>query len=112
MRVKVHDLVGPHATTSERGDLVYEVIEPVIRSGESVELNFEGVEQVTSPFLNAAVGRFVPSGQFASLLSATNLDPLAKRLFRATMTGAGDNTTAQAAFEAHQKRLANRFDEV
>ena len=114
MRVTVRDLVGPYATTFERGDRVSEVIEPVIRSGGPVELDFEGVEQVTSAFLNAAVGRLVPVGQpdrLDNLLSATNLESLDQRLFRAVMTDARRTRTPQAAFEAHQKRLANRFEE-
>jgi hypothetical protein len=114
MRVNVHDLIGPYATTSEHGERVYEVIAPAINAGEPVELDFEEVEQVTSPFLNAAIGRLVPSEQpdrLAPLVRATNLGALDQRLFRAVLAGARQGKSSQAAFDAHQKRLADRFEE-
>jgi len=44
-------------TSSEDGQKVYEAIVEVLRAGNKVQLSFKGVEDLTSAFLNAAVGQ-------------------------------------------------------
>ena len=48
---------GPSCVASEDGDKVYRAIVEAIRRGKRVRLSFEGVEDLTSAFLNAAVGQ-------------------------------------------------------
>jgi len=42
---------------SEDGEKVYDAIVAAIRAGKRVQLSFAGVEDLTSAFLNAAVGQ-------------------------------------------------------
>jgi len=58
VHISLSELVGsPHAVSSADGTFVYDRIADGLRRGESVILSFAGVEDVTSAFLNAAVGQ-------------------------------------------------------
>jgi hypothetical protein len=50
-------------TASEDGQKVHDKIVEAIRTGNSVQLSFHGVEDLTSAFLNTAVGQLY--GEFA-----------------------------------------------
>lgn len=50
-------------TAADDGDRVHEVVASAIRQGDRVRLSFEGVEDLTSAFLNAAVGQLY--GEFS-----------------------------------------------
>ncbi|MDS4030050.1 MAG: STAS-like domain-containing protein [Candidatus Contendobacter sp.] len=45
--------------TQEDGNAVYDLIHDPLRQGETVELDFEGVDVFASPFFNASVGRLL-----------------------------------------------------
>ena len=58
MQIKIKDIVpdGDWMDVDE-GKLVYERILPVLKTGESVELSFEGGTLVLTAFLNGAIGQ-------------------------------------------------------
>lgn len=45
--------------SAEDGDKIYHLVESSLDKGQSVTLNFEGVEMIISAFLNAAVGKLL-----------------------------------------------------
>jgi len=56
--IKIAQLAGtPFCVASEDGQKVYEVIATALREGKRVGLSFEGVTDLTTAFLNAAVGQ-------------------------------------------------------
>jgi hypothetical protein len=56
--INIVDIVGGgHCTASEDGQKVYQAIELALKEGKKIELSFKGVEDLTSAFLNSAVGR-------------------------------------------------------
>lgn len=59
MHIKVEELVGKNALTPEDGKLVYEAVRPGLELGETVELDFAGVEVFASPFFNWGIARLV-----------------------------------------------------
>ncbi len=59
MTVSVYELVGKNAITIDDGQLVYNEIAPLLKQGIAVELSFEDVEVVASPFFNAAIGQLL-----------------------------------------------------
>ena len=59
MRVKVRELVGENAMTQDDGKAIYRMIHDPLLQGETVELDFEGVDVFASPFFNASVGRLL-----------------------------------------------------
>lgn len=47
----------PHCSASEDGQKVYEQILKAFKDGNQVKISFEGVEDLTTAFLNTAVGQ-------------------------------------------------------
>lgn len=66
--MKIKDLIGENAMTLEDGAAVYARIHDPLVHGETVELDFDGVEVFASPFFNAGIGRLLGD------LSAENLN--------------------------------------
>ena len=59
MSVQVHTITGEYATDSESGQQLYESIYPELLAGESVELDFAGVNVFASAFFNFAIGQLL-----------------------------------------------------
>ena len=59
MKINIFMTLGAYCITLEDGQKVYDVIHPQLKAHENVELDFEGVEIVASPFLNAAIGQLL-----------------------------------------------------
>ena len=56
--IVIVDLVGSgHCTASEDGQKVYDLINESLKAGKEVHLSFKGVEDLTTAFLNTAVGQ-------------------------------------------------------
>lgn len=55
----VHSLVGDYGVTMEDGQKLFDRISPEIRAGHKVELDFDGVRILASPFLNAGIGQLL-----------------------------------------------------
>ena len=57
-RVNLASVVGNGiCVASEDGEKVYQAILGALRRGKNVEISFEGVEDLTSLFLNTAIGQ-------------------------------------------------------
>ena len=55
--VKIASVVGSGiCVAAEDGEKVYQVIHESLERGENVTLSFKGIEDLTSVFLNAAIG--------------------------------------------------------
>jgi hypothetical protein len=50
-------LGSPHSVSSADGSAVHELVAAGLRSGDDVVVSFAGIEDVTSAFLNAAIGQ-------------------------------------------------------
>src|SRR5947209_4815607 len=77
MIVIVKDFVGTRALTLEDGNSIHDQITPQIRGGHAVTLDFTGVEDVATAFLNTAVGRLYAefsSPQLSKYLQVENLN--------------------------------------
>ncbi len=56
--ISLFEIVGDgHCTASEDGDKVYTKIKSALEEGKKVRLSFSRVEDLTSAFLNSAVGQ-------------------------------------------------------
>ena len=66
--VRIVDLVGPEGLTAEDGQRLYDRLHPVLRAGETVELDFAKVEELSEPFLDAAIGRLLDDIPYEDLL--------------------------------------------
>lgn len=59
MHINVKELVGENAMTLDDGEVIYARIHDPLTRGETVELDFDGVQVFASPFFNAGVGRLL-----------------------------------------------------
>ena len=59
MHINVKELVGENAMTLGDGEAIYARIHDPLIQGETVELDFDGVQLFASPFFNAGIGRLL-----------------------------------------------------
>lgn len=59
MKVTLSELIGNNCESIDDGRKLYQVIHPEIVKGASVELDFSGVENIITPFLNACLGKLL-----------------------------------------------------
>ena len=57
--IAVKELVGENAMTLDDGEAIFRQIHDPLARGETVELDFNGVEIYASPFFNAGIGRLL-----------------------------------------------------
>lgn len=74
--IKVMPLIeSPSALTREQGNLLYEKIISELQQGKRVELDFQDIESIITPFLNVSIGKLYErysSEELRELLSIKN----------------------------------------
>ena len=80
MEISVKDRIGVRCIVEEDGQKIYEEVRSPLDSGERVVLDFAGIEQFASPFLNFAIGQ---------LLEGISLEDLRRLLVIKNMSHAG-----------------------
>lgn len=53
VKIRITDHVT-HASSYDDGQVIYDLIAPNVRAGETVEVSFQGIHAVPSAFINAA----------------------------------------------------------
>jgi hypothetical protein len=106
MYIKVKDLVGENAMTLDDGTAIYSRIHDPLAQGQTVELDFEGVEVFASPFFNAGVGHLLADLEPNALnerLKFEHLSDFGKRTLRRVIENAKEyyaaNPTQRAAID-------------
>ena len=91
MKIHVRDLVGANAITMEDGDAVYSRIHGPLSRGDSVCLDFTGVEVFASPFFNAGIGRLladIPSDVLNDHLAFDHMSAFGGQVMRSVIDNA------------------------
>jgi hypothetical protein len=76
MSIKVFDLSGEYAITTEDGEKLFAHLADPIRESQPIELDFANVRVFASPFFNAAVGRLLKERSARDLLSLVHITNL------------------------------------
>lgn len=108
MHIKVKELVGENAMTLDDGEVIYARIHDPLTQGETVELDFDGVQVFASPFFNAGVGRLVgelTADALNTRLKFDHLSDFGARILRRVIENAKDYYTAPA----DQRRAIDRI---
>ncbi|MBK7236350.1 MAG: STAS-like domain-containing protein [Sterolibacteriaceae bacterium] len=108
MRIKVKELVGENAMTLDDGEVIYARIHDPLTQGETVELDFDGVQVFASPFFNAGVGRLLGDLTVDTLnahLKFEHLSDFGARVLRRVIENAKDYYAAPA----DQRRAIDRI---
>jgi len=56
-KIVIHNILGNKCISSDDGEMICDIISPLLEQRQQIELNFEGIDLLTSPFLHAAFGR-------------------------------------------------------
>ncbi len=81
MPTPIFNTIGAYCITMEDGQKIYDLIHPQLKAHEKVDLDFDSVEIVASPFLNAAIGqllRDLSSDELNTYLKFSNLSPFVR----------------------------------
>ncbi|MDP2811848.1 MAG: STAS-like domain-containing protein [Rhodocyclaceae bacterium] len=108
MHIKVKDLVGENAMTLDDGEAIYARIHDPLTHGETVELDFDGVQVFASPFFNAGIGRLLGELTAEALNTRLKFDHLSDfgaRVLRRVIENAKDYYAAPA----DQRRAIDRI---
>lgn len=76
MIYKIYEITGAYATDADSGQQVYDRVHAALAAGQSVELDFTGVEIFASAFFNFAIGQLLkdfPADHLNAQLKITNL---------------------------------------
>ena len=75
---KILDLCGPHCVSIEEGEKVRKIIVENLSNGKTIELDFDGVQTLTSSFLNSAIGRLYGEFEKSKIENAIKVKGLDK----------------------------------
>jgi len=90
------------AVSTDDGDLVYQEIVAILKLGNPVELDFSGINIMTTAFLNAAIGQLYSaftSEQLNSLLKLVNVAADDRILFKKVIERAKEYFQNKKGFE-------------
>ena len=76
MKIHIKETIGPRCIIKEDGQHVFNAIHDVLKNGEKVTLNFDGVSQFASPFFNFAIGQLLKDIQENELRYLLTLEGL------------------------------------
>lgn len=105
MSIKVFDLSGEFAITTEDGEKLFAQLEEPVQKSQHIELDFANVRVFASPFFNAAVGRLLKdrsARDLLNLISITNLNSVGETVLTRVMENAEQyyrNPTARKALD-------------
>lgn len=77
MKLSVKDTIGPRCIIKEDGQKIYDAIHDPLKNGETITLDFDGVNQFASPFFNFAIGQLlkdIPETDLRRLLQVEHLN--------------------------------------
>lgn len=99
MHINVKELIGENAMTLDDGEAIYARIHDPLIHGETVELDFDGVQVFASPFFNAGIGRLLGDLTAETLNARLKFDHLSDfgaRVLRRVIENAKDYYAAPA----------------
>lgn len=73
------------------GNMLYEKIEPTLKKGEELTLDFQGVDLFASPFFNASIGYILKDLSIEDLkkhLSVVNINPVGNQVLNLVIKNA------------------------
>jgi hypothetical protein len=91
MTLKIIDITGEFALSSNCGQQLYDLIFPLLKSSKAVELDFSGVAVVASAFFNVAIGQLLQDFDADDLnrrLKIVHIAPNAASLLRHVLANA------------------------
>jgi hypothetical protein len=83
MEIIIRDIIGSRCIIKQDGIRIHDLILGSLKKGESVTLDFIGVNQFASPFFNFAIGLLlneIDESEVRRLLHVVNINPIGENL--------------------------------
>ena len=113
--LRIYEIVGGSlCVASKDGQKVFEQIQQALKDGKNVRLSFQNVENLTSAFLNAAVGQlygFFDSNLLKERLSVTDIEKDDLALLKRVIDTAKQYFKDPAVIEAVRREVMGDNDE-
>ncbi len=68
MKIRLSECVGTHCESIDDGQKFYSILAPEFSKGNPVELDFQGVQSILTPFLHNCIGRLLDSFQKETIM--------------------------------------------
>ncbi|MDS4020203.1 MAG: STAS-like domain-containing protein [Candidatus Competibacter sp.] len=101
--------------TQDDGQVIYNQIHDPLRQGETVELDFEGVDVFASPFFNTSVGRLLEDMERDALnarLRFEHLSGFGERVLRRVIENAEEYYAASPEHRRTMERIVRETAEA
>lgn len=112
MQLKIKDILdSDSALTPSSGELIYNALESEISLRNQISLDFQGIEIITSAFLNSAIGRLYSkysSKELNDLLSITNINSDDLQLLKKVIERAKEYFKDQKSFN---EKMDKKFEQ-
>jgi hypothetical protein len=108
---KIFSLIGKYAITPSAGQATYDVVHPLLLTGQQVELDFEGVEVFASPFFNYAVGqllRDIDPNTLSQLLKVKHLSLAGETALHRVLENSTQYYSNEKIRQAHDRVLSEQ----
>lgn len=116
MILKVNDIIDSNiAVSSKKGELLLEKIKEALVKEDKVVVDFEGISDLTTAFLNVAIGHLYTSYSrviLNSKLELINMDELDSYLLSQVIERVKMNEEEEAEFTALIKEVLNDGDDT
>ncbi|MDZ7291960.1 MAG: STAS-like domain-containing protein [candidate division KSB1 bacterium] len=89
--IKIAEVIGTICITEDDGRKLYDLIHPLLKQNQQVDLDVSGGVIFASPFLNAAIGNLladIPAERLRQLLVFHNLEPTDHALLKRVIDNA------------------------
>lgn len=110
MKLSVYEITGENAMTRQAGEALYSKVHPLLREGQSVELDFAGVKRHLTVFFNFAIGqlyRDISAENLQRLMTVSNLTPLGQKVLERVR----ENAERYYSDERYRKAVDNLIEE-
>ena len=110
LRVFLKKKVGENCSSIDDGVKVFQLISPELAKGSTVEIDFEGVNSMLTPFLNACFGKLLERFGKEMTMTHVNMRNLSAE-FLHRINGFIDRKDAEFTKSSERKMLQEIFDE-
>lgn len=111
MKAIVKDIIETNiAISAKKGELLYKTLNRILESNSTVTVDFEGITDLTTAFLNVGIGHLYnnySSLELKEKLEILNLDELDEYLLSQVIERVKMNESKDAEFEALVREVMN-----
>ena len=104
--ILVSEIAGKNAISMHSGSNLYNRIQPILKKGEKLRLDFQGVELFASPFFNASIGY---------ILKDISIDELKEHIVIENINKVGNqvlNLVIRNAIEYYSNKSSKGFNDL